>query len=39
MVTYWGEHTQKLVLPDSGVNWGCGGVDPGGSHGSHLVSD
>jgi hypothetical protein len=39
MVTFRCEHTQELVLPDSGVNRGCGGVNPGSSHGSHLVFD
>jgi hypothetical protein len=39
MVTRWDERTQELVLPDSRVDWGWGGVDPGSSHGSHLVFD
>jgi hypothetical protein len=37
MIIRWDEHTQKLVLPDSRVDWGCGGVNPGSSHGGHLV--
>jgi len=35
----WYEHTHELVLPDSRVDWGWGGVNPGSSHGSHLVCD
>jgi hypothetical protein len=36
MVTCWGERTHELVLPDGRVNWSCGGVNSGSSHGSHL---
>lgn len=35
-VTRWNQFTYELVLPDSGVYWSCGGVNPRSSHGSHL---